>query len=205
MKGILNRVAIALIALAPILAWADSNYRHHVMNVSMASAVSDLEPKLVWPASLSMTSDVTSFDTAGGDYILPSPKNVASAYDSEIRHDVSSFYRTKKDRINMILGFTLWGPGTVISVGYDSGVKAEKLSIKRALFLGVNHTVRLRKNTYLGFGLGKWIGGRISETPCVDTYDREYWCQNLTAWSEYVPSYPKVYQYAGFRFLKTFD
>jgi len=92
----------------------------------------------------------------------------------------------------------------IYSIGFDSGVSAEKIKIQKSLFLGAAHVIQLQKKSHLVISAGSWFGGRIKELPCYDAYDREYWCQNLTSWADYKPVYPNILRYLDVRYIYKF-
>ena len=98
----------------------------------------------------------------------------------------------------------LQSPNTIYSIGFDTGVSTAKISIKPSIFLGVTHVFGINKNSYFLVGGGAWFGGKVSETACYDSYDRAYWCQNLTAWSDYQPSYPQNFEYLDIKYIYRF-
>ena len=134
---------------------------------------------------------------------MGNPQTVSSGYDSSIKYYVGNFYKSNK-RYQFIFNILGVQKGQFFSVGYDNGVHAEKLTVNQSLFLGFSQAFEVTEHTLFNIGFGAWFGGNTSESPCVDSYDREYWCQNLTSWADYKPKYPRPLSYVDFRVLTIF-
>lgn len=74
--------------------------------------------------------------------------------------------------------FSQW----LLSFGYDSGLQADKLSVAPSTFLGLAKNFEIDKANTMSVSWGQWFGGKVTERPCLDSYDRQYWCPNLSAW-----------------------
>lgn len=175
------------------------------MHIALLSQAHEASPNMLWVSKLGYSSENPAiFKDASGRSVSRNPRLVRSAYDSEISHDVSDLYNPKNQRFTFIANFSFNTPGLVWSLGFDSGVETSKLRIGRGIFLGATKAFQLGKGSYLALGSGGWVGGRILERPCYDDYDRAYWCQNLTAWTDYRPHYPRPARYADVRYLYQF-
>jgi hypothetical protein len=113
-------------------------------------------------------------------------------------------YAQRSRRVTFIANYAADEPGLIYSLGFDSGVETAKLQITQSVFLGVTKAFRISSQQHLAVGSGAWIGGAISESPCFDNYDRSYYCQNLTAWSDYQPRYPQQQRYIDIKYLYSF-
>ncbi len=133
-------------------------------------------------SSLNVEKESLTFSKSSGIILQSYPKVAYSAYDSAIKYDISSFYNSKNSRIKFIINYVEPSSEIYISVGYDSGSQAEKINISRAYFIGLTRTFNIHKNGYLTTSSGSWFGGKITQYPCIDSYNREYYCPNLTAW-----------------------
>ncbi len=49
-------------------------------------------------------------------------------------------------------------------------------------FLGLAKNFEIDKANTMSVSWGQWFGGKVTERPCLDSYDRQYWCPNLSAW-----------------------
>ena len=114
---------------------------------------------------------LTSLDVGSG----PNLPTIATTYDGT-SHDVSRFYEPKNTNIN--IGANIRTNQAVYQVGIDTGHDTEKYDKKPSLTLGY-HT-----NDWSITGT---IGGDERHTPCYDSFQREYFCQSLTAWSDSKP------------------
>mgnify|MGYP006113928125 FL=1 len=103
-----------------------------------------------------------------------------------------------------ISNFVLNKPNTIYSIGFDSGVAAQKIKIQKSFFLGLAHVIQVENKSHMVLSVGSWFGGDIKESPCYDLYDRAYWCQNLTSWTDYKPTYPKNLKYIDIRYIRIF-
>lgn len=184
---------------------ADNWHRGHTLNVSLTSAIAKVRPNMFWLSSFNLeSSQPIRFNDAAGQFILEKPIIVRSAYDADAAYDITEMYSQKNKRVRFVANLAFNSSGGIISIGYDSGVRSQKLNISQNLYLGINKTIQVKSNSFLGVGLGGWLKGGISESPCIDSYNREYWCQNLTAWTDYHASYPAKYSYLDLRYLYIF-
>lgn len=198
--------AILLLLLIPAsVSAADVWHRDHVMNIALLSSAYKASPNLLWFSNLRVGNERTPvFLDASGRMIAENPSVVRSGYDSDISYDVSEMYTPRNRRLTFIANFSFDSPGLIWSVGFDSGVETSKLQVDRGIFLGATKAFELSSRSHFAVGSGAWIGGKISETPCFDSYDRSYWCRNLTAWTDYRPQYPRQGRYLDFRYLYQF-
>ena len=64
----------------------------------------------------------------------------------------------------------------------DSGTHTRKLTTG-GISLGINHNEPITDNTWITMGISADYS-HTSHRPCTDSYDRQYLCTNLTAWSD---------------------
>jgi hypothetical protein len=197
-----NRLLVFLFFLfgfVPIYA-SDSIHRRQILDFSLFSATIEDSSKAFWISHFNVGNNASKFKNSSGHYIMERPMvPIPSAYiskDDPYRdYDTTGFYKPNSSRMKLVANMPLLTSGTTLSVGYDSGLRSQKLLVNNSFFVGVAKTHEIIKKNYLTFSAGKWFGGKISEKPCYDDYDKAYWCQNLTAWSDYKPNYPKNYNY----------
>lgn len=182
------------------------DHRSRVLQVAGIGVEKNLRPTGVWFSSISNLA-ATNGTVSGPDGrpVISAPALVASGYDSSVVYDLSAFYRgLRQPRINFILNYATATDGEVLSFGFDAGARSEKATLNSALFLGYTRAFMPQKNLTLSFSAGAWILGGVSEAPCVDSYDREYHCGSLTAWSDYSSPKYRIPCYLdlriGFRF-----
>ncbi len=197
---------IFIFLLFPLSAHSgDVQHRASITNIALASSIDRPLKNIFWISNTDFTSKSNDFFVnSSGATVIVANKLVSSGYDADISYDVSEFYKKNNYRAKFISNFVLNNPNTIFSVGFDSGVSAEKIKIEKNLFLGLAHTFQIEKRSHMVISFGSWFGGRIKESPCYDVYDREYWCQNLTSWADYKPVYPKNLGYIDFRFFHRF-
>jgi hypothetical protein len=163
------------------------DHRSRVSQISSISA-EKLIHSGVWLSTLEQKGGSDTLSSAAGHSLLFIPRIVQSGYDSSVVYDVSGFYSgTRKTRVNFLFNFSTETFGEIFSFGFDSGTSAAKVALSKALFVGYTRTISPSKNAFFTFSSGSWLGGDLSERPCIDTYDREYHCASLTAWSDYMP------------------
>ena len=184
---------------------ADDLHREQVLKISSALPDIRVMRKLIWLSAFDINADNPNyFKDSSGHYLLGRPSVITSAYDSYVSYDATNFYNPKSQRVKMIANMALFDYGTILSIGYDNGVQSEKFVLNNSFFLGATKMYEVGKKSYFTVSLGKWFGGKVKETPCYDAYDRAYWCQNLTAWSDYQPNYPKGYSYLDISYVFKF-
>ena len=120
--------------------------------------------------------------TGGGTYDNQMP-TTAYSYDGEQR-DISKFYEPENELYH-VSGYAYLESDTLIEFGYDNGHSAQKYQRDPTLSVHVTQHIPLNDKLSLNVTAGTRFGGNVSETPCYDSFDREYYCGNLTAWSDY--------------------
>ena len=162
------------------------------------------KPPLPWITQLRLSKNTGAIRLADGAIMLNRPGIVRSAYDSSVQHDVSKFYRPDKMHVNAMMHYAGRRAGEVFSFGFDSGFSATKMKVKPALFFGYARAFEVTKTTAVSMSAGGWLGGKVSEKPCLDAYDREYYCPTLTAWTDYRPPRRRLHQYINLMFVHNF-
>ena len=107
----------------------------------------------------------------------------ATSYDGEVR-SIERFYEDEQLNIS-IDGYIILDSYTRVSIGFDNGIDTSKLDRSNQYRIGIDQIMDINDNSYLTFSGSTEIGGNYRETPCLDRYGREYYCGNLTAWSDY--------------------
>ena len=110
---------------------------------------------------------------------------VCSTYDKAVCADVREFYRFRESsisRVTFVASFNMnWGlRATVIT-----GAKAAKLTIQPKAIFGLIGSIPTSNGGGLSGEIYGSVGGSLIHRPCMDSYDREYFCGNLTAWSDF--------------------
>lgn len=137
---------------------------------------------------------------------MANSSSVVSGYDStSTRYSVANFYAQQNDRQRLIGHINGFSKGELFSIGYDSGMNAQKLNVNNAIYAGYTKTMSFTKSSLTAVSFGSWFGGNVSESPCIDSYGRQYSCQSLTAWSDYKPNYPRPLAFIDIKHVWVFD
>lgn len=137
-----------------------------------------------FPSTVDAGLENGHFTRSSGMPLINVNSIAASAYDTSIVHDISGFYKSQSLRFRFILNYFEPISKSFVSFGVDSGTTTEKLTVNKSLFIGLTKAVKIQKNNYIYASVGQWFGGKITESSCLDSYDREYYCPNLTAWAD---------------------
>ena len=128
---------------------------------------------------------------------------VCSSYDSSVCANVSDFYRFNHQylqRFTIVGTFSkYWG----LRASLTTGAQAAKLSLDPRLLIGLIGMKPLSGGRTLSAEVFGSIGGDLRHKPCLDEYDREYFCGSLTAWSDY-PTKRISFQEYGIKVLYKF-
>ena len=128
-----------------------------------------------------VAAQLTSLDISSPSSIPMYDK--ARTYDGTV-HDVSKFY-TKKNNDVSGSGYLILNTNTKVDLGYKAGFESDKYSTSDTYRVGITQLQDIDENSFLTFGASTTIGGKSSHRPCKDSYDREYFCGNLTSWSDH--------------------
>ena len=191
------------LGVAPGAVYAfDPLHRVHVDRALRLQAWSDYKIEHPFVSELDVRREVNVFSSnSGHNTVLAVPSKVVSAYDStSTAHDLTPFYAAQNIRTHFILNYFVPGTTLLVSWGYDSGSKAQKISLSPTTFLGLSSYKRINSSSALFFTMGGWQKQRITETPCVDSYDRQYWCANLSAWSDHSPLTAPVFRFVDIKY-----
>ena len=185
---------------------ADTFTRNYAIQTSMTSYTDQIKPVGFWLSSFSSDKKPMYFTNASGMSIMANPSSAVSAYDStSTRYGMSNFYALQNDHQRLVGHINGFSKGELFSIGYDSGINAQKLNVNNSVYAGYTKTMSFTKSSLTAISFGSWFGGRTSERPCIDSYDRQYACQSLTAWGDYKPSYPKPLAFIDLRHVWVFD
>ena len=104
-----------------------------------------------------------------------------TSYDG-IERSVSHFYHS--DHNVQIGARIIKDRDTVYSIHLNNGYSTLKYDERPSGRIGAIKRHWFGQN-YLQWNASGTIGGEIKHTPCVDDYNRQYYCGDLTAWSEF--------------------
>jgi len=184
-----------------------ANDIEHIRAVELVLIQSIGNPKqsdLPFISTLEIDRENKWFTRSSGRALLNINTDANSAYDSAIKYNIGSFYKSDNPRARMIFNLKEPFTQTLFSLGYDNGMKSQKLDISRSWFAGVARAFELQTHSHLIVSMGAWLGEKVKERPCYDSYDREYWCPNLTAWSDRTVMPNAHERFWQFRYLHLF-
>ena len=167
--------------------YADAAYGYKAMHLSLLSKFNDDLSNIFIVHNLTIDNDKFTFSNFNDNEIFSSDGLVRSAYDSSVTYSIEGLLERSDYRFNLTGFLLLNKPGDLISLGLDSGASSAKLAIKPAFRIGYASTIALTKSTYISYFFDTWLGGGITEQPCIDEYERSYSCRNLIAWADRTP------------------
>ena len=115
----------------------------------------------------------------------------AYSYDGKAR-DISKFYESESEEFNV--GLVAFIEDTQININYDNGFTSQKLRIDDATTVHVTQNIEIDDQWSLALTAGASFGGKSKHTACTDKFGREYYCGDLTAWSDFSQPEHKQYQ-----------
>ena len=109
--------------------------------------------------------------------------DTAYSYDGTAR-DISQFYRQSIPTTTV--GYLKELNDTNYITGYvSSGIYSEKYDVYPTVGFTLNNIQPITDKWDLTTSLASTLSGGYSHSPCADSYNREYYCANLTAWSDF--------------------
>jgi hypothetical protein len=123
---------------------------------------------------------------AGGQSLMNRPDRVCSIYDSSVCFDIHPFYTSSVPQI-LLSGFVMLDGSNAVTFGIDSGYSSSKLKISPSLLLGLSKRwfVSEKRDAHFILEASGWLGQSVSHEPCLDRFNRPYYCGNLSAWSDF--------------------
>lgn len=139
---------------------------------------------LPFVTQLEIKKEAANFSSNSGLIAFSAPKIASSAYDKTVSYDLTNFYNSKSHRTHLVLNQFLPSTDLMISLGFDSGSSTQKITISKTWFMGLAGYKKLNNHLFFYFSAGSWQKQSVTEFPCLDEYNREYWCPTLSAWSD---------------------
>lgn len=123
---------------------------------------------------------------AGGQSLISRPDRVCSIYDSAICFDVNPFYSSSIPQI-LVSGFVMLDGSSAITFGIDTGYSSPKLKVSPAILLGLSKRwfISEKRDAQFTVEASGWLGQSVSHEPCIDSFNRAYYCGNLSAWGDF--------------------
>ena len=141
--------------------------------------------------------DTSTFISSNAEVFMSKPGKVCSTYDNTICQDVSDKYTASNVPL-LFQGLYQISQDSVITMGLNTGYESSKISVSSSASLGGAHRWYLSANhtSHLIIEGNYWFGAVVTHRPCLDSYDREYFCPTLSAWSEFsYDPYPRSYNF----------
>ena len=179
---------IGLFVFAAKVHSAEGPHKEMIVNALKYQAWSGQSIVFPFLSEIQIQREVHSFKKINGDDFLSVSPRVTSAYDStSAPYEITPFYTSKSNRIRLVVNYFIPSTSILLSAGYDTGSEAEKITVSASRFIGLSSFWRLTNQSAVYLLAGAWDQQGVTERPCIDAYDREYWCANLTAWSDHSP------------------
>jgi hypothetical protein len=175
-------IAFVIAVLSGQCIGEDLTQRRLILNELKRSAKSDVKFDMPFISQFGVRNERGIFLKNTGEVLFSAPERAFSGYDSAIVHKVGEFYQADNKRVSIIVNNYLGNTGILTSVGFDGGSRAEKFKVSNSKYLGFARSFSFGSRSTIYLSTGRWFGGEVSESPCIDSYDREYWCPNLTSW-----------------------
>jgi hypothetical protein len=180
-------------------------HRNYTFNAMQKIAWTSGSLPFAFVSEIDARREINVFSSNSGFAVLNAPAKVTSEYDAtSSSYSMTPFYTANNVRKHLISNFVIPNARALFSIGYDSGSSSEKISISKTFYLGVSTYKKLDSNSAIYLMAGGWQKERISEKPCFDSYDREYWCPNLTSWSDRKPLTSSPLRFAEVRYEQRF-
>jgi hypothetical protein len=180
-------------------------HKNYTFNALRKQAWMPQSTPLMFISEIDIRREVNTFSSNSGMMVLNAMAKVTSEYDeTSTAYEMTPFYTAANSRKHVISNFAIPNTPFLLSFGFDSGSRSEKITISKTYFVGFSAYQKLDASSILIFTAGGWQRERIAEQPCVDEYDREYWCPNLTAWSDRKPLTSKPLRFAEVRYERRF-
>ena len=109
--------------------------------------------------------------------------DVATSYDG-VERDISRFYKPENPSVR--IGTSIYiDDDKKLSLQYDNGYESSKYELEDSLSVQYTQIFDLKENHSLTISGGATIGGKSNHTSCIDSFGREYYCGDLTAWNDF--------------------
>lgn len=118
--------------------------------------------------------------------ILQPPNYVCSAYSADSCFNIGKFYAANRPQIG-VTGLFGFDNSTMLQWGFNTGYDSPKLTISPAVLVGVAKRFYFNdeRASHIIFEASQWLGGSVKHRPCLDDFNRSYYCATISAWSEF--------------------
>jgi hypothetical protein len=128
---------------------------------------------------------------------------VCSGYNNAVCSDMSEFYRMDRRLLRRVGLVTELSPSWGVRTQFTEGAAAPKLVIRPRLLLGLIGSRSLPEGRSVTAEVFGTFGGEIRHRPCLDDYDRQYFCGSLTSWQDFAGKRVPLREY-GLKFTAVF-
>ena len=114
------------------------------------------------------------------------PYDVCSSYDPSVCQNTNEFYKPKSPEL-ILTGIYRINSDNILSFGVNTGYSSSKLTVSPSFLIGgaKRFYTSEKKDSHVVIEANYWLCSNVVHRPCLDSYDREYYCGNLTAWSDF--------------------
>ena len=128
----------------------------------------------------------TSLATVNDKPLMNSPNNVCSSYETSVCQNVNNFYKPNSPEL-IVTGIYKIDSDNILSFGFNTGYNSSKLHVSPSFLIGAakRFYTSSKKDSHFVVEGNYWHGSNVTHHPCLDSYDREYFCGSLTAWSDF--------------------
>ena len=180
-------ILTGVILITPFNSHAYDNQIKKAFTLSTSSYIRNYTNSFISLDDLTIENADRYFYDAAGKLIFSSDKTIYSLYDRSVTANADDFFKKNNYRFNFTGIFKTNNIAEIILFGFDSGASSEKININPAIKLGYVNSFKLSSSLFFTLGFSRWYGGQVSETPCVDVYDRLYSCRYLISWLDVNP------------------
>lgn len=128
----------------------------------------------------------SSIATANDKPLMATPNNACSSYDASVCQNVNAFYKPNSPEL-IVTGIYKINSDNILSFGLNTGYSSSKLQVSPSFLIGgaKRFYTSNKKDSHFVVEGNYWLGSNVIHRPCLDSYDREYFCGSLTAWSDF--------------------
>jgi hypothetical protein len=118
--------------------------------------------------------------------IMSQLSNVCSSYSPDLCYDVGRFYTPKFPQVSAVGLFALDGE-TILQWGFNTGFDAPKVTVSPAIMIGLAKRFYFSeaRDSHLIIEASTWLGEHVKHRPCLDSFDREFFCGTISAWKDF--------------------
>lgn len=168
-----------------------SRHRNHVTLLAAMSVASSAGAATTWRLTEFVDVPLQS---------VPAYSYVCSQYDSTVCANVADFYRFRQRNLQRMTVVVTFSERIGLRASMTTGAKAAKLTIGPRVVLGLIGSMPLSAGRSVSAEVFGSLGGSLRHKPCLDQYDREYFCGSLTAWSDF-PNKQSPYRESGIKLI----